>query len=273
MKNEKLFIGSFVIILQCVAATGQLSNSLPPGVPNPIGTDGKWTHDGMMFTTHAYQIEALRLLLQEANEVARQLKLPEKIPITKEDVRESYVAPFGIAYVDGGIGCVDTANYSYCVSMADRFCYLTKKHLEVTLSAYQENYMWPKKRINTAEAYQMATQWLTAAQMDVKAMNRDLHLVIKPDDDYIAAPRGKFVPVYDVGWCKPWKPTPGIIEEDHSKWEPVVSVQLFTPTKTLLQMHVEDAKYILRPPIVFTNLAELLKRTNAPSGTNASAPP
>ena len=91
------------------------------------------------------------------------------------------------------------------------------------------------------------------------------------DDAYFTPPRGKFVPVDDVGWCKPWKPTLGIIVEDHGKCEAVVSVQLFAPTKTLLQMHVEDPKYIFRGPIIFTNLAKLLSRTNAPAQTNVSS--
>jgi len=251
----------FCVLTFCAGAA--FADDLPAGVPNPIGADGKWNHEGMMFTTEAYQKEALRLLLKEANNVAENLHLPEKLPIKKDGLVEAYIAPFGIAYVQKLIGCVDTTNYSYCVSQENKFCYLIKKNLEKTILGYQENFMWPKKQVNTAEAYQMATQWLTQAHMDVKAMNNNLHLAIKPDDDYISAPRGKFVPVYDVRWCKPWKPTPGIIEEDHGKWEPVVSVQLFTPTKTLLQMHIEDAKYILRQPIVFTNLVELLN-TNTP---------
>jgi hypothetical protein len=262
------FAASFfsVFILLSVSAFGQqtVAADLPSGVPNPIGMDGKIT-DAIYFTTEVYKKEAFRRVLLEANVVARELNLKEKMPITESDLQEAFIPPFGYAYLRKSIGNVTTSNYCYCISRSNKFCYLIKKNLENTLSFYQANYMWPKGRMDTAGAYQMATQWLAAVHMDVKAMNHDLHLVIKPDDEYIAAPRGKFVPVYDVRWCKPWKPTPGIIEEDHGKWEPVVSVQLFTPTKTLLQMHVEDAKYILRPPIVFTNLAELLSQTNAPA--------
>jgi hypothetical protein len=60
-------------------------------------------------------------------------------------------------------------------------------------------------------------------------------------------------PVYYVSWLKK---TGGI--------GGVASVRLFLPAKTLLQFRVEDSKYILRPPIAFTNLAELLSQTNAP---------
>jgi hypothetical protein len=261
----------FFLYLAACTTKSQTTNDLPIGVPNPIGKDGRIT-DAIYFTTSAYQKEAFRLVLVEANQVARDLKLSEKLPIKESDVAEAFIGPFGIAYLEKAIGNITTSNYCYCVSLSNKFCYLTKNNFEEAIRNYAGSYMWPKKRMNTAEAYQMATQWLTAAKMDMKAMNRNLHLVIKPDDDYIAAPRGKFVPVYEVNWCKPWKPTPGIIEENHGKWEAVVSVQLFTPTKTLLQMHVEDPKYILRPALVFTNLAELLS-TNAVAGTNAPGSP
>jgi hypothetical protein len=259
-----------IIIASLFSATFvALSADNPPqGVFNPIGLDGKWKSGAMNFTTAAYREEAFKLVLQEANLVANELGLNEKLPITKSDLTEAFIPPFGFAWVEKSPGNVTTSNYCYCVSISNKFCHLIKTDLEKDLLKYQEDYMWPKKQMNKPKAYQLATQWLTAAHMDVTALNRDLHLIIKAEDDYIVAPRGKFVPVYDVGWCKPWQPIPGIIEESHGKWDSVVSVQLFTPTKTLLQMNVKDAKYILRPPLVFTNLAELLS-TNAVTGTNA----
>ncbi len=63
-----------------------------------------------------------------------------------------------------------------------------------------------------------------------------------------------FVPVYWVDWTLPE-------QEGHGS---TASVELFLPDKTIRQLRVEDAKYILRPPIVFTNLAELLSQTNTP---------
>jgi hypothetical protein len=254
----------FYWLLACMplGALCQTATPLPPGVPSPIGPDGKWSHEGMMFTTKAYQKEAFRLLLVEANDVAKNLHLQEKLPITEADIVEAYISPFGISYVERGIGCVDTKNYSYCVSKDDRFCYLFAKGLDTRMEDYRTKYLWSKSRLNLDGAYQLATQWLADASMDVTAMNHDLHLIIKPDDDYFRAPRGKFVPLYDVNWCKKWKRTPGIVEENHGQWEPVVSVQLFAPTKTLLQMCVEDSKYILRKPLIFTNLASLLAQTN-----------
>ena len=68
---------SFSWLLPLLTAIGVLfaglGDDLPPGVPNPIGPDGKYT-PALMFTTKAYHDEALRLVLQEANRVASQIQ-------------------------------------------------------------------------------------------------------------------------------------------------------------------------------------------------------
>src|SRR5260221_9518428 len=45
------------------------------------------------FTTDAYKREALRLLIQEANSVARDLRLDESLPITTNSLTEIYIGP------------------------------------------------------------------------------------------------------------------------------------------------------------------------------------
>jgi hypothetical protein len=78
-------------LLPLFTATGVFcagpGEDLPPGVPNPIGPNGKYT-PALMFTTKAYHDEAFRLVLQEANRVAAELRLPEKLPITEADLVE-----------------------------------------------------------------------------------------------------------------------------------------------------------------------------------------
>jgi hypothetical protein len=82
--------------------------------------------------------------------------------------------------------------------------------------------------------------------MDVAGLNRDCRVSVTVDTGYVQAPAGKFVPIYWVSWA----PTNG---EGFSS----ASVRLFTPTKTLLDLTVDDQKYILRKPLVFTNLPDL----------------
>jgi len=239
-----------------------MADDLPPGVPNPIGADGKKT-DAIMFTTPAYRDEATRLILLEANKVASELKLADDLPITKENARQIYISPFGMCWVDKTVGNVETANYIYYVSQGDKFSYLEGTHQNEDCQKYMRQYLWPVSDINTNAALIQATQWLKAASMDVNGLNRNFQVIVKADSDYIHCPPGKFVPVYDVAWCKKWKPVPGIIYSQTPEWDSVASVRFFAPTKTLMQLRVEDPKYILRPPLVFTNLTKLLLGTNS----------
>jgi len=101
-----------------------------------------------------------------------------------------------------------------------------------------------------------ATQFLAAASMDVKALNRDCKLTIRaftPEGEH----GSHFVPVYWVSWGKDGKP--------------IASVELFEPTKTIRQMHVNKSEYILRKPLEIPNLDLLLSQTNAPAETNVPA--
>jgi hypothetical protein len=247
----------FLLLSLVGAWSGSAADDLPPGVPNPIGPDGKYT-PALAFTTKAYSHEAFRLVLQEANRVAGELGLPEKLPITEGDLVTRYLSPFGCAYVQKAIGNVTTRNYTYYVSQGNRFSYLEGTRQAADCRRYQRLYTWPLSRMDTNQAYQLAIHWLGAAGMDVAALSRDCSVVVQPEKDYVHPPQDKFVPVYYVYWRK---------RDAQARRVPNVpaSVRLFTPDKTLLQLRVEDPKYILRPPLVFTNLQFLLSQTNEPA--------
>jgi hypothetical protein len=244
--------GDFLLWVTILAgASGVLAGDPPPEVPNPLGPAAKYI-GANMFTTKAYQDEAFRLVLQEANQVAKELQLPEKFPIADADLVGRFINPFGYARVKKAIGNVTTRNYAYYVSQGNKFSYLEGTHQDEDCRRFQRLYTWPASRIDTNQAYQLATQWLIAVSMDVGALNRECSVVVRPERDYVHPPQGKFVPVYYVYWRKVG--TDGGAAAD---------VRVFTPTKTLLQLRVEDPKYILRAPLLFTNLQYLLSRTNA----------
>ena len=199
----------------------------------------------IMFTSAPYQKEAFGLVLREANKVALELNLPEKLPITETDLTEFFISPFEYSYEEKSIGSVTTQQYVYCVSQGNKFSYLFGTHQNEDCRRYQKQYTLPITQLDTNEAYLLATQWLAAVSMDVDKLNHDYPVIVEVEHDYIQSPPGKFVPVYDVYWAK----------ERHNG--SVASVRLFTPTKTLLQLCVEDPKYILRQPLVFTNPASL----------------
>ena len=68
-----------------------------------------------------YRSEALALLVAEANQVARDLALPEKLPISVSDVAEAYISPPRLAKSAGAIGTIATSNYLYLVSEGNKF--------------------------------------------------------------------------------------------------------------------------------------------------------
>jgi hypothetical protein len=244
---------------------------LPDGIPNLTNTNGGL--NDIFVTTPAYQKAALDRVIDEANLVAKQLDLPEDLPITKNNLIGAFISPFGFAYTDQKIGNVTTSNYCYCVSIGNKFSYVNEVGWEDECKDYQKEYVWPIEKMDTNAAYELATQWLMAVHMDVKALNRDLPLIIKMDNEVVWATPGKFVPVYYVAWCKKSTRPKWLIVSNPKEWEAVASVRLFAPTKTLLELRVEDSKYILRSPIIFTNLGELLKQTNSLATTNAPASP
>jgi hypothetical protein len=113
--------------------------------------------------------------------------------------------------------------------------------------------------MNTNSAYQLASRWLAAVSMDVKGLNRDckVHVALSPFWNGLVhlgeKPQKQFVPIYFVWWTSPTNDLEG-----HGN---VAYVELFAPTKTLLQLCVSDPKYILRKPLEFTNLDSLLPGT------------
>src|SRR5882672_8698979 len=72
----------------------------------------KVTLSELRFTTQAYQAEASRLLIEEANRVARELGLSEQLPITRSNLTGIYIPPPRMARVVG-IGNLSTSNYTY----------------------------------------------------------------------------------------------------------------------------------------------------------------
>lgn len=225
-------------------------------IPPVFDSNGKYTSEGMRFTTQAYEKEAFRLVLQEANLVAKELQLPEKLPITETDVRP-FVCGYGSSRLPPrSIGNVHTRDYGYFVTVDHKLSYVEGSHQNRDCMKWIEQYRWPKSRIDTNAAYQLAAQWLTAVHMDVEGLNRDCELHVEPERYYngIKVEEGIFVPIYQVYWVSPQNRAEG--------YGDVATVTLLAPTKTLMSLRVEDSKYILRKPLVFTNLAELLSQTN-----------
>ena len=190
--------------------------------------------------------------IQEANHAAKELHLPEKLPITESNIVRAFIVGYGLSHLPpGAIGNIHTRDYGYFVSIGHKFSYVQGAHQNKDGWQWREQYVWPVSRMDTNSAYQLATQWLDAVSMDVAGLNRDCRVRIRTNAFWNAGlKRGTFVPIYDVSWISPQNRAEG--------YGDAASVSLFAPTRTLISLCVEESKYILRKPIVFTNLDALL---------------
>lgn len=252
-------LGSLLIQSFLGSPTAHATNRVQQTVPSITNALGKYTFEGLNFTTKAYEAEALRLLIQEANDLASELKLPEKLPITGPDLKQVFICKYGISQIEPrGIGNVRTRNYAYYVSVDHKLSYVERPQQEKECFDWVDRYQWPKSQIDTNAAYSLATQWLAAARMDIQRLNKDCLVKAEPDRFW----NGKlnstnaFVPIYWVSWRSP--------ENIRAGYGNVASVRMFLPTKTLITLRVEESKYNLRQPLVFTNLNTLLAEPKNP---------
>jgi len=211
--------------------------------------NAKERYHALRYTTAAYQKEALSLIVEEANRVAQDLKLPEELPIVQTNLLEAYISPPRLAQGSKALGNITTSNYTYYISVGDKFSFLVRTHLDEDESQARSQYRLPISQMDTNAAYLLATQFLKAASMDIDALNTNCDLQVKA-----SLPEGvngkSFVPLYWITWSEKNKGRGG------------ASVELCLPTKTLLQLHVNKSEYILRQPLLVANLDYLLSQTN-----------
>jgi hypothetical protein len=181
---------------------------------------------------------SLKLMLEEANVVADELNLPEKLPIRESDLVSKYVPTFQLSQRLKTAGTLTTSNYTYCFSVEKKFSFLTQANLERDYAQLRKDYLWPISSMDTNGAYELATHWLSKVSVDVKALNRDC--IVKIDAFIPDGGSGDhFVPLYWVYWIKRESLSPG----------PVACIELFHPKRSLRQLRVNRAEYILRRAI------------------------
>jgi len=206
----------------------------------------KTTYRQLIFSTPAYREAAITVLLKEANLLAAELHSEEKLPIVRRDLAEVYIAPPRIGSGMKIIGTIATSNYVYA-PYAGRSFSLVRSHLQREYDELRLEYSWPRMRMDTNSAFQLACELLGAAGMDVAGLNRNCRCSINA-----FTPEGTsgqhFVPLYWISW----------IDGE----APKASTEIFMPTKSLRQMQVLDPRYIMRKALAVPNAELLLSQTN-----------
>ena len=108
--------------------------------------------------------------------------------------------------------------------------------------------------MDTTGAYRLARKWMHDVQVDVARLESNCQAVVKASEYWNRVKRGAkvtkrpFVPMYDVTWRSP---------ENLAKGGATAYVQLYLPTSRLLQLKCEDSKFMMRSPLLLTNVATL----------------
>ena len=136
----------FLLLIPVLGAYGQgETNSKSADVLEP---NLKRLH-ALMSTTPAYQDDVMRLLLAEANLVAKDLLLQETLPIEATNLVAKYIPPPQLAQRMGAIGNLTTSNYTYYFSVGNKFSFLTQTRLERGYAELRKQYLWPMSQVNT----------------------------------------------------------------------------------------------------------------------------
>jgi len=213
------------------AAEIAAEQKLPPFKPSPY-----------FFTTPEYKEAALRGLVEEANNVARDLHLTETLPIRASNLLEISIA----TPASGRLGLISTSNYVYYIGLDGKFAGIDQRNLDACWADEKRAYDWPLDRLDTNSAFLYACSTLKAVGVDVVALNRECDLDIRARN--LSGTR--FVPDYWLSWSK--------------KRAPVVFLSIFMPTTTIRILKIEDPKYVWRPGVIIPNIGEILRRGNAP---------
>jgi hypothetical protein len=219
-----------------------------PTNPPQGSEDGSARPHGLalyFFTTPEYQREAVRLLLEEVNQVAKDLSLIEQLPITKSNLVSVLVCP----PASDMIGNISTSNYTYYVREKRKFAGVDQMHLMRIWEAEEKDFLWPIERLDTNGAFGDATRVLAAGGIDTDALRRNSTIDIVAR--MVEGPRGKhFVPDYWITWSKGGKK--------------IARLGFFEPTKTIRTFQIYAPEYVLRKPLEIPNLGAILRRGGAP---------
>src|ERR1700722_14151949 len=128
MDNHKLINGYVLLVL--LLATGfaetLIADEIWPQVPFTNSAGRRLSR--VSYTTKAYHDEALKLILQEVNQAAKDMKLEEDLPLSSNNIVRVFVSPYGFARSSHAFGNITTHKFCYFISQGGKFSYVEGTH-------------------------------------------------------------------------------------------------------------------------------------------------
>jgi hypothetical protein len=275
------------LVIGCVAFT-QAIQAAPP-VKHQM-TEAE-SHELLQFIGNlnhneaAFRPVALHRMLLEVNLWVERLKLPGSHPVQLSDVKGFHVSPpyycrilntnydsplqqlqFGKISVGGN---VQTTNFFF--GFADGRLWSVVNN-DINIERFRFFPIWAEmpSLVNSNGAYQLATQWLAAVDVNVTALERKYGSQKKIEQAFfwnqpglgVEHPLGDtnktMLPIFIVTW--------GGNEKTYIS--PVARVEVFGATKELMKLEVGDGSLWRRPALIVSSVADFNKfikaQTNLP---------
>lgn len=101
---------------------------------------------------------------------------------------------------------------------------------------FLESFFSLQSQIDTNGAYRLATQWLAAISVDVRALEK-VHQPIITQAEFMVSGKKRQAPVFNVTWGSPMFR------------EPAVAMQIFGPNRELVSLAFMDTRFLNRKRI------------------------
>jgi len=196
-----------------------------------------------------YKSVAVAVMLTEINFCANRLQLPVKLPFEQRDIRKIVVfEPRGSQFY----GRLDIDKYVFSFAKTGRLRFIINMDGErgnQPLRLYLEGLAKVPSILNAAVAYERATNWLQALDVDVQRLEKDHPATVKQQSftSWIedAKPSQEILlPIFDIKW---------------GDWgNPVIDIQVSGSTGELLKLRQENISYSRRPDTLIKDVDELL---------------
>jgi hypothetical protein len=236
-------------------------------------------------STLAYRAAVIQQMLNEANYFSERLKLSTPHPIQMTDVRYPLITPPWFSVVQG----TNFVHFFYSTNTPREqrlralkigasgtidirtnfvFCFSEGKLREVTrlsehdVERYANNLdalVSKPSLIDTNGAYQLATQWLAAVDIDMTALNKlkwkvnQLHYLLRGATNTIT------LPIYYVDFGNKHYTASGNL---HAFDEPLIQVEILGTTKELQDLTINDLSLSRRLLLLITNALDLIRTPN-----------
>jgi len=239
MKN--IFIYFTLVLVAIISAKGQQADTNSPEACDKEELFRYLTKP----SSQAYESAALQLMMTEANYFVKQLKLPTPYPIQIDDVQIKRVYPLRGAMIPdtnsarlhdisiprekrlksfqyGVSGAFETTNFTF-IFTTGRLSFIIIKE-SCVIESYKHPLQDKPSLINDAQAYQLATQWLAAIDIDVGALDKKYKYTISHQHFGKAE-----LPIYYVSWGPTGYP-------------PQIRVEILGTTKELREIIINDSQ-------------------------------